>query len=296
MILRQIEEPEIQSIRPRPQGGRRVAVAGLAAAGVLGGATWLLPLRSDDSLSRVRASKLLRVGYSIEPPYAWLTPEATVQGEAAVVVGAVAQALGVGLQWELARFDSLLSELADARYDMVAAGLFVTPQRQRLARFSRPTLRVRPGWLTAAGNPRRLASYASVRGRSDVRIAVLAGSFEQGLLQELGLPPEALTVVPDAQSGLAVVSRGAADGLALSWPSVLHLAAAEGARLQAVAADGEGAVVNRVALAFHLDAAALQQAVDGVLSSYIGSQAHLAALRPLHLGVADLPDQIDVRG
>lgn len=286
----------MQGVRAHsPAMRRRLALAGVAAAGVAAGTAWLLPSASDDSLTRVRASKVLRVGYAIEPPYAWLTPQATVQGEAAVVAGAVAQAFGVGLEWELARFDSLLSELAGDRYDMVAAGLFVTPQRQHLVRFSRPTLRVRPGWLTPTDNPRGLAAYAMLRGRSDVRVAVLAGSFEQSLFNGMGLPPAALTVVPDAQSGRAAVRRGVADGLALSLPSVLHLAATEGPGLQAVAADGEGAVVSLVALAFGLRAAALQQAVDGVLAKYIGSPAHLAALRPLGLSAADVPGPSDVR-
>lgn len=265
------------------------------AAGGLAGTGWLLALRGDDSLAQVRAAAVLRVGYAIEPPYAWLAPDATVQGAEAIVARAVAQALGVQLQWELTRFDSLLSQLSDDRFDMVAAGLFVTPRREKLARFSRPTLRVRPGWLTAEGNPRGLASYPSLRGRPDVRVAVIAGSFEQSLFEGLGLAPAALTVVPDAQSGLTAVSGRAVDGLALSLPSVLHLSATGGTRLQAVAADGPGVATNLVALAFRLQAVTLQQAANAVLAAYIGSPPHLTALQAFGLGADDLPQPNDVR-
>lgn len=267
-----------------------MALAALAVA-ALGCAAWMSRREQDPSLSRVQAAGVLRVGYAVEPPYAWLAPDATVQGEAAVVVQAVARTLSLEVHWVLTDFDSLLSQLVDGRFDLVAAGMYITPQRRQRVRFSRPTLRVRPGWLTAAGNPKQLAAYDALRHRTDVRVAVLAGSFEQSRLVELGLSPAAIMVVPDAQSGLSAVKRAAVDGLALSLPAVVHLAAHASGRLQALAAEdgGDGAHDSLVALAFGHEAAALQHAVDGVLSSYIGSAAHLAALVPLGLGAEDLP-------
>lgn len=269
-------------------------LAGVAAATI--GLAWALRRcdRGTDSLARVLDAGVLRVGCAIEPPYVQLQRDGMLDGESPGVVRAVARAMQVEPQWVLTRFERLIVELEQDRFDVVAAGLFVNPERARRVRFSRPTLRVRAGWLTVAGNPKRLGPYAQLRKARDTRVAVLAGSVEAAAVAAMRLPAGRVIAVPDAQSGLAAVSQGSADALALSMPSVLHMAATSGGRLAAVPADQAGAgPADRTALAFRRDDAALQQAVDAVLASYIGSAGHLALLLRFGMGADDLPGAED---
>lgn len=268
--------------------GRRLALAAVAGA-ALAAATWAW-WRDDPSLSRVRRNGRLRIGVAVEAPYVAVDAAGRLAGESPGVARAVCAALGVEPDWVITHFHDLLDELEVGRFDMIAAGLFINPERARRVRFSRPTLRVRPGWLARAGALPVLGSYRRVLARPELRVAVLAGSVEQVALQGLGVPPARLLDVPDAQAGMAAVSSGAADVLALSLPTVAQMAAQSGRRLQAqVALDpGQDDGCSLTAFAFRPADVQLQQAVDAVLARFLGSPAHLALLQPLGLGPADL--------
>lgn len=272
--------------------------AALAVGAVLAGGgswVWLRRAKGDGSLARVRAAGELRVGYAVEAPYVLLLPDGSVSGESPEVARAVAARLGLKTGWIKTPFERLLPELESRRFDLIAAGLFVNPQRAQRVRFSRPTLRVRAGWLVVAGNPKDLASYEQLARQPDVRVAALSGSVEQAALDALQLPAGRRVAVPDAQSGLAAVSSGAADALALSLPTVRRMAAASSGRLAALPVQGAAQRDNRVALAVHRDDAALQAAVDGALAGYVGSAEHRAMLQRFGLTPDDLPPADDAR-
>lgn len=275
---------------PSPPGRRRAAQTAAALLG-LGGACWfwLARPRDDGSLQRVRAAGEIRVGYAVEAPYALLLPDGGVTGESPEVARAVAARLALRTAWIKTPFERLLPELQARRFDLVAAGLFVNPQRATRVRFTRNTLHVRAGWLVQAGNPKAVASYEQLLQQPGVRVATLAGSVEQAALDALPLPPARRVLVPDAQSGLAAVSSGAADALALSLPTVRQMAHASQGRLMALPAQGATLRDNRVALALHRDDAALQAAIDAELASYIGSAEHRAMLQRFGFTAEDLP-------
>jgi polar amino acid transport system substrate-binding protein len=283
---------------PRSRWSQR---AGWVALWVLAGCAialaWLLQ-RPDDSLERKRRAGVLRVGYAVEPPYALVGPGGVVTGESPEVARHLAARLGIPrIEWFQVGFADLIPQLRERRFDVVAAGLFVTPARAQLVRYSEPTLRVRPGWLTATGNPRQLGSYADTARRADVRVAVLRGSVEQAQMQRLGHP--ALLETPDAQTALAAVVHDRAEALALSLPTVRSMAAARPDRLAAIpAADaasrapGAAPGADYVAFAFHPHDASLQQAWNRALAAYVGSDEHLAVLARFGFTRDDLPGPV----
>lgn len=180
----------------------------------------------DRSLEAVRQAGVLRVGYAVEAPHAFLDASGEVTGLSPELAKAIARRLGVQrIQWRLAEFGALLAELEEGRVDVVAAGMFITPQRARRVAFSEPVFHVRQALLVARGNPLDLHSYQDAQKSQGARIAVLSGSVEQAMLSALGLPDKRLVLVPDAQSGVAAVGSGEADGLALSSPTLVWLSA-----------------------------------------------------------------------
>lgn len=241
---------------------------------------------ADGSVQRLQRRGSLAVGYALEEPYVQLAADGQPQGESPAAARAVARHLQLPrIDWVQTEFRRLTDELLARRFDLVAAGLFITPERQLKVRFSRPTLQVQPGWLTLRGNPSALGGYADAGRRPGLRLAVLAGSEEQRQLAD-GARAQ-LVEVPDVQSAQAAVRRGAVDGLALSLPSVRQLASQDPERLQAVPAPGTP--TRRVALAMRPDEPALHAAVDRALGRYLGSAEHLRELQRLGLSVADLP-------
>lgn len=247
-------------------------------------------------MSRLRSTRSLRIGYAVEPPYAWVDGQGRLVGEAPELAQRVATALGADrIEWVQTEFGRLIPELRQGRFDVVAAGMFITAERAAQLRFSRPTLRVEAGWLSAAPGRVTGLSYAAAARQAHLRIAVLPQSVERARLQALEVPAERLVEVPDARAGAAAVLAGRVDALALSWPSVQHLAAGASGRLVAerarAAGEGPAESLGYTAFEFRLADEALARAWDQALAVMLGDATHLALLARLGLGADDLPDR-----
>ncbi|MCO5977329.1 transporter substrate-binding domain-containing protein [Ideonella oryzae] len=253
-----------------------------------GAVAWWEYLGQDDSLARVRQAGVLRVGYALEAPYALLDPLGQPTGESPEVARAVARHLGLRTAWILTSFDHLIPDLLADRFDLIAAGMFITPERSSLLRFSRPTLRVRPGWLTLSSRSLTL-DYSAVQPSASFRIAVLQGSAEETLFRQRRVPEAGLLSVADARSGQTAVLLGQASALALSLPTVRAMALSSEGRLAARPAMGPGTPTEQVALALRRTDTALADAIDQALAGYLGSPAHLDLLARFGLGPEDLP-------
>ncbi len=286
--------PAGQAVGSRRRGALIGGVLVLVLLGLLG--TWWLSGRTDDALARLQRSGSVRIGYAVEPPYAWVDEQGRIQGEATELAQRVAQRLGAPrVEWVQTEFAQLIPGLQQGRFDVVAAGMFITAERARVLRFSRPTLRVAAGWLSMRPGTMTGLDYAAAVARPHLRIAALAQSVELGRLRTLHLPADRLIEVPDARSGVAAVLAGRADALALSWPAVQHLAAGTGGRLLAETArrpqDGAAESLAYTAFEFRQADAALAEAWDATLGPLLGDAEHLALLARLGLGPDDLPDR-----
>jgi len=239
----------------------------LGACALLAVAAVLWRQARDRSLDDMLDSGVLRIGYAVEAPYAFLTPEGEVTGQSPELARLIAPRIGAReLRWRLAEFGALLAELEEGRIDVVAAGMFITPERARRVAFSEPVFHVRQGLLVARGNPHGLHSYADALDRPGVRIAALTGAVEADLLRRLGLPQTRLLQAPDARTGLSAVETGLADGLALSSPTIQWMALRDqlgGAEIARPFAQPDPALLGRYgygAFAFRLRDQALLRA------------------------------------
>lgn len=265
-----------------------MAVAVAAAVGLLAiMLAWLAP--RDGSLRQVLAAGQLRVGYAVEPPYAYVGAAGQADGESPSLARAVAARLGVAPVFVLMDFAALIPALESGRIDMVAAGLFITPERAQRVSFSRPTLRVRAGWLQRAAAPALPADAAALAAMPAIRVAVIDGAVEAQWLRASGLPADRILPMPDAATAMAAVSGGQADVLALSWPSVSAMAARSDGVLLARPAVRADAEVSLVGLALRRGDERLRAAVDAALAAHLGSGEHRAALAAVGLGREDLP-------
>jgi polar amino acid transport system substrate-binding protein len=266
---------------------------------------------SPGTLARARARGVIRIGYAIEAPYAFVTAAGEVTGESPEMARRVVAAMGIErIQWRQTEFGALLDELEAGRFDLVAAGTFVTPFRTERVAFSSPTLRVRPGLLVRRGNPKKLQSYYDLLQATDAVVAVLGGSVEERFLMDHRLPEKQLLIVPDALSGRVAVGNGRAAVLALSEPALRWMAAHQELHgLEVVRVipgpanhggpGGPGGRGGRArlglgdglsAFAFRRQDADLRQAFDAVLVPMIGGEAHRQLLRRFGLSEDELPD------
>jgi len=210
----------------------RTSILVTAAAGGLLALVLALAMHStpsaQDALKEAYRTRPLRIGYAVEAPHAFLRPGGEVTGQSPEVARLVAARLGIPrIEWRVAEFGALIDELEQGRIDVIAAGMFITPERARRISFSEPIFHVSQGLLVARGNPRKLASYQNALRNPRVRVAVISGAVEEQILRRIGLPGSQLVPVPDALTGRVAVETGMADALALSSPTIEWMAGRE---------------------------------------------------------------------
>lgn len=274
---------------------RNVLVSFAVAA--LGGLIWLawLGLAEDEALSRVRTTGVVRIGYAVEPPYAMIATDGRVTGESPELARLVAAHMGIErIEWIQTSFDALIADLQEGRFDLIAAGMFITPERENVVIFSAPTLRVAPGLLVRTGTPVVPRTYDAIIASPSLRIAALAGSVEEQHLLAGGLPAARLLSVPDAVAGRSAVESGVADALVLSLPTIRTMARARPQTLEALPVEthpsgAQPSSVFHAAFAFSPGNHQLRRAWNAAQADIIGTPAHLSAIAPFGFDAASLP-------
>ncbi|RZS57064.1 transporter substrate-binding domain-containing protein [Sphaerotilus mobilis] len=239
---------------------------------------------------QVRAGGMpLRVGYAVEPPYIELDEHGRVGGESAEVLRATLRALGEPEPvWVPVPFFRLIHQLEMDRIDVIAAGLFITPERSRRVDFSRPTLAVGAALLVRRGNPDRVRHLSDFTSDNDLRLAVLDGAVEARLARGHGIPTRATVGVAEIDEALALLRRGEVAAFALSAPSLRRLASRETdlevIELPDLDPDRD---LGLPAYAWRRGDPRLP-AFDAALGQYLGSPAHLQKVRPLGFTPAEV--------
>ena len=247
---------------------------------------------SDPSLRRIHQTKELRVGYAVEAPFAFVDEQAQVTGVFPETVQVIAKQLGVThILWVQTSFASLIPDLLEGRYDVIASGYMKTPERATQVEFSDALLRINPGVLVAKGNPDHLSTYAGLAPLPGIRIAVINGSTAQRTLLARGFTPGALLVVPDTLTGCSAVLTGAAQGFVTSLPAVIRLQARhpnEEDILQSAVPVVQADESGLAAFAFRPADAALLKAWNAEQAKFMATLAHRELTARYGFGEADL--------
>jgi len=255
--------------------------------------TWILANGGGkDSLDRVRAGGALRIGYAVEAPYAFVDSAGQVTGADPALAEVLARRIGIEhIEWRRYEFGSLIGALEGGEIDVIAAGMFVTPNREKRVLFAHPSIAAKPGLLTQRGRVASVHSYPEAVA-AGLRLAALEGSVEEVALSGLGLPSRLLIRVPDAQTGFLALRSGLAEALALSAPTLRWLAAHDASGSMELiqpfdSAGGPG--IGLVAQAFRRGDIRLKGAWDRALDAYLSTEAHRALVAPFGFVADDLP-------
>jgi polar amino acid transport system substrate-binding protein len=169
------------------------------------------------TLQRARDAGTITVGIANEAPYGFTDAQGQVTGESVEVARAVLGKLGIPqINAVTVDFGSLVSGLTLSRqFDMVTAGMFITPQRCQAAAFSVPDYTAPTAFLVATGNPEGIQTFDQVRDKN-LTVAVLNGAVEQGYASESGVPAGNTQVLRDQNALLEAVTTGRAACAALT--------------------------------------------------------------------------------
>jgi len=245
-------------------------VAGLAAALVSVTAV------AESTLEKAREQGYIRVGFANEAPYGFATSGGELTGEAPEIAKHILEQMGVPeVDGVLTEFGSLIPGLKAGRFDMVAAGMFITPDRCRQIDFSEPSYKIASALLVQEGNPMGLEDYASV-AEKDAKLAVLAGAVEKGYAEAAGVSDDQFVTLPDPPAMLQAVETGRADAAALTTLSIGNLAD-KGENVELVGPieqAGDKSTVGFGGFGFRQDDDEFREAFNKHLAELIGTDKH----------------------
>lgn len=196
----------------------RLAAAGAVAIGAGGALSACGPSASRSALDKAKRAGVINVGIAGELPYGYLD-NGRPTGESPEIARAVFKRLGVrDITATQVEFNSLIPGLIGRQFDVIAAGMNITPARCQQVTFSVPDYVAPTALLVPRGNPFGLSSLTDV-AKKGKRVAVFREAVEQAMAKEAGITDDHIYAYSsqDAQDALLkAVVDGQADCAALS--------------------------------------------------------------------------------
>lgn len=197
-----------------PFSGGLLAACGGSGSAASGGA---------GLLEQLRRTGVARIAIANEPPYTKINPDGTVTGAEPEIARAVLKMLGIGsVQGVVTPYDAMIPGLQARRWDMITAGLFMKQSRCAQILYSDPTVVSTESFAVKPGNPPGLRTIADVKN-GHVKVGVLGGAFEDGILRAANVPSGNIVRVEDGRGGIEALDAGRIDAFLLPTLSLKAL-------------------------------------------------------------------------
>ena len=238
----------------------------------------------------------IRVAFYNFKPYAYKDDNDMLTGTDVETLRVVLERMGGKIaEAQATDWGALIPGVKSRRFDVVAAGMFVTPKRCAEVMFSEPTFGIQQAMVVPKGNPNGITNYESIAEKGLV-IGVVSGAAQKGYADSAGVEEKNISQLPDNATGIAALNAGRIDAWAVSAPGVRQIIASvpEDTPIEATPAFSEVAgkrAVSHGAFAFRKDDAEFVAAFNAELTSFIGTPEHIALLEAHGMTADELPLQ-----
>jgi polar amino acid transport system substrate-binding protein len=255
---------------------------------------------NEDTLDRARRLGMIRIGYANEAPYGYLnTATGEITGEAPEVAREVLRRMGIPrFEPIVTEFGSLIPGLKASRFDVIAAGMYITPSRCREIAFSNPTYVIGESFIVRKGNPLSLHSFEDVARHPTARIGFVGGTVEHGYARAVGISEDRIMLFPDNISSLTAVRTGRIDVAAATRLTVHDLLRkARAADLERADPFTDPRINGRTELGyggfgFRLQDRRFVDEFNRALEKFLGTPEHLELTRRFGITEETLPGTI----
>ena len=236
----------------------------------------------------------LQVAFYNFIPYAYKDDSGNLTGTDVEILRIVLEKMGGKIaDARSTEWGALIPGVKTRRFDVVAAGMFVTPKRCAEVAFSEPTFGIHHALLVRKGNPHNLSDFESVAALGNVKLAMVAGSASVEYARTAGVAEENIVQLPDNATAVAALEAGRIQAYSASPPGLRQiLAAMPDADIEGTPAFskvGGEVVVSHGAFAFRKTDADFVEAFNAELSSFIGTAEHIALMEEHGLTSDELP-------
>ena len=144
-------------------------------------------------------------GYEVDGEPVGLGPDvaATVLAELDVEI----------VDFEVVAFGDLLPGLRDGQFDIVSAGLIITPDRAQQAWFSHPDYCSLAAIAVAEGNPFDLEDHESIAANPEVTVGALSGTVQLDWLENAGVDAGQIEIFGHHTDMFAALEDGVVDAV-----------------------------------------------------------------------------------
>lgn len=258
---------------------------------------------AESTLARIQRTGKVRIGFANEKPFGYLdTKKDLVTGEAPEIARYILKKIGVDhIEPVVADFGSLIPGLKAKRFDIIAAGMYITPDRGKEIAFSNPTYAIGESFIVLAGNPLDLHSYEDVRDNPDARIGVMGGSIELKYAQDLGVDESQIAVFADYASALQGLKGDQIDAVAATFLTVKDLLEKQDSDAIEQVKDFRDPVIDGKetrgfgAFGFRQQDEALRERFNEELAKFIGTPEHLELVKEFQFDESTLPGNVTAK-
>ncbi|MEU5879778.1 ectoine/hydroxyectoine ABC transporter substrate-binding protein EhuB [Spirillospora sp. NPDC047279] len=175
------------------------------------------------TLERAKKQGYIQVGYANESPYGYTTSDGKLTGEAPELARVVFKELGInevrGVQVE---FGGLIAGVQARRFDAIAAGMFINPERCGQIAFADPEYIAKTAFMVPKGNPKGITNFDTAV-KKKVKVGVMTGAAEADYAAKLGVAKGDIKPFPDAPGAFDGLKAGRCDCIALTRISLMDL-------------------------------------------------------------------------
>lgn len=266
----------------------------MPAAFALAAMVALNPLGAQASdLAERGAKDGLKVAFFNYVPFAYKDKSGNLTGTDVDTLKYVLDKMGVKIaSADATEWGNLIPGLKSKRFDVVAAGMFVTEKRCRAVKFSETTLGIKQALVVKKDNPDGINTYEDIASKGK-KVAVLTGSAQLDWARKAGINEANIMQIPDSPTGVAAIRAGRAVAYAVDAPGARDIVAKLPEK-DMQSAKPFGTVAGQqaqphVAFAYRKDDAAFVEKFNAILRDFIGSEEHIALLAKHGMQADEVP-------
>jgi len=253
---------------------------------------------AETTLERIKRTDRIGVAVANEKPYGYITDSGELTGEAPTIARAVLKRIDPAIELDGQPMDwgKLIPSLREGRVDVIAAGMFITPERCDKVAFTDPTYVVGESFLVDEGNPHDIADYHSISNNPETTVGLVAGTVEYNYAMHSGIPAERAKLYRDFDKAVTALRNGDIDAVGLTSLTARSLAR------RLTEADLEATeqfypVIRGEekkgygAFAFRKGNEAIVEAFNEVLADFVGTDEHWAMVEEFGFARDMAPDK-----
>lgn len=163
----------------------------------------------------------INIGIANEQPYGYMGDDGEATGFSPDITRRVLNEMGYeNLEFSVVEFGQLISGINSGQFDLVAAGMYLNPERSKQVLFTDPNYCIPEGLAVAAGNPKNIEDYSTFRENSDLTLAVASGTVEVGYAELAGVPKDQVKTYSGIDQMYNALEAGEVDAVTGTAPTV----------------------------------------------------------------------------